>query len=152
MNNCIILSSSGLQNLVPNSNIEQEDFSFVFGSKEIKMKSIFAEFISPAVSRLHKTDPTINTIYFNEIYDTPAQQISNLSKDIISDDIISLLMQISNGHSILINKEQAFKMQIISVFLDNEELFSKINDNFPVDINESNIDHYLRYLKLFEII
>ena len=59
----IILSSAGLQNLVHNQNSEEE-FSFFIGNKEIKMKNIFAEFISPYVSRIHQIDPTINYLQF----------------------------------------------------------------------------------------
>ena len=63
----IILTSSGLQNIVLTKYQNDEYFTFVFGEQELVMKSFFSEFISPVVSRLHKTDPTINTINFGEM-------------------------------------------------------------------------------------
>ena len=62
----IIVSSAGLKNVVLNKYQEDEYFIFIFGDQEIRMKSFYAEFISPVVSRLHKTDPTINEINFGE--------------------------------------------------------------------------------------
>lgn len=47
----VFISSSGLGNIVLNKYPEEEDFVFVLGKQEIRMKSIFAEFISPIVSK-----------------------------------------------------------------------------------------------------
>lgn len=54
-----ILSSSGL-NIVFTSKTKEDDFYFVFGDKEICMNRFLAEFISPRVSHIHQTDPTID--------------------------------------------------------------------------------------------
>ena len=59
-----ILSSAGLKNLVQNQSYG-EDFKFIFGEHEIQMKNLFAEFISPYVSQIHQSDPTINSIHFS---------------------------------------------------------------------------------------
>ena len=76
----VIISSSGLKNIVLNKYQEADDFIFAFGEEKFGMKSIFAEFISPTVSYLHQTDPTINTINFNEINGINQDDFSKLSK------------------------------------------------------------------------
>ena len=58
------LSSAGLKNLVQNQSYG-DDFKFIFGEHEIKMKNLFAEFISPYVSQIHQSDPTITSIHFS---------------------------------------------------------------------------------------
>ena len=58
-----ILSSEGLKNLVQNQSYG-EDFKFIFGEHEVQMKNLFAEFISPKVSQIHQSDPTITSIHF----------------------------------------------------------------------------------------
>lgn len=62
-----IASSSGLKNIIftttseeTNSNVD--DFHFYIGDIEIKMNRILADFISPRVSHIHQTDPTIESI------------------------------------------------------------------------------------------
>lgn len=69
-----ILSSAGLRNIILSSNSENiyinslneefNQFKFIIGQKEIKMNKIFAEFLSPIVSHIHHSDPTINSIFF----------------------------------------------------------------------------------------
>lgn len=66
-NNSIILSADGLKSIVMNCQGKVDDFTFIFGEKKIQLKSIFAEFVSPIVSHLHQSDPTINSINFQEI-------------------------------------------------------------------------------------
>ena len=57
-----ILSASGLKNVIFRSIQKEEQFVFVIGDKEIEMNRHLAEFISPRVSHIHQTDPTINRI------------------------------------------------------------------------------------------
>lgn len=56
----LLLSSDWLKNIT----IGENDFVFKFGEYEIKMNSILAEFISPLVSQLHRSDRTANSIHF----------------------------------------------------------------------------------------
>lgn len=133
----IILSSSGLKNLNPKINPEN-NFNFIFGDHQITINNISAEFISPAVSRLHYADPTIDTIYFE----------NKLNGITFTEDVLSLIKLISNGYSISINEEQSIQLKIISIFLENEELLSALNKLFADDINETNIDHYLTNINL----
>ena len=64
-----LLSSAGLKNLVQNQNYG-DDFKFIFGEHEIQMKNIFAEFISPYVSQIHQSDPTITSVHFSNTNST----------------------------------------------------------------------------------
>ena len=108
------VSSSGLKNIVLSK--YQDDFTFVFGKEKFQMKNIFAEFISPVVSHLHQTDPTINTIDFGQINGMKQDDFNKLSQSLITPDTISHLQQISSGSSIEINSEEAIKFsQLITV-------------------------------------
>lgn len=132
----IILSSAGLKNVFPKQNMNEE-FEFVFGDRKMKMNNIFADFLSPVVSKLHLSDPTANCIDFTK-------QINGLT---FTDEVFSLLQLLSKGELIEIKDEQIFQIQAISVLLGNEELFSLINDKID-NINGSNIDQYLDNLKI----
>ena len=82
------------------------------------MKNTFAEFISPYVSQVHQSDPTIDAICFtNDHFKYLAQ---------ITPEVISLFRLISSGNSIEVDKTQIFQLQIISILLKNDELFRKL--------------------------
>lgn len=134
----ISLSFEGLQNVVLDAVQGGNEFRLIFGKREIIMNSLFADFISPLISRLHRSDPTISSISFND-------QNANL----ISDDVISLFKQISTGKAIEINEKQGLELRIISILLENQELFTKINDIYTNEINEGNIDLYIQDLQLY---
>ena len=88
-----ILSSAGLKNLVQNQSYG-DDFKFIFGEHEIQMKNLFAEFISPYVSQIHQSDPTINSIHFCNKNSTNQSTINYLSE---MRDVFSLFESISKG-------------------------------------------------------
>ena len=144
MKKSVILSSAGLKNVLK----EEEKFTFIFNSKEIEMDRISAEFISPIVSSLHYSDPTISSITFktNPEFDNFAFE------SIIDQDITAQLIMISSGSAIKINEEQCFKMQQIAILLGNDELFHKLGELYPIELNETNIDRYLQIIQLFEYI
>lgn len=144
----IILSSSGLKNINLNSININNKFEFRFGEKILQMNNLFAEFISPIVSKIHYSDQTIDYIYLNDFLKCNSLDFQLNPEEIFSDDIISLLQQLSRGYSISINIEQSIKLRFISIILQNDELYEKINESFPTEINESNIDLYLHNLKL----
>lgn len=135
----MILSSAGLNNIILDNNNTSNTFRFVFGEHEITLNNIYAEFISPIVSNLHHSDPTIDSIHFE----------NNFNEDLFSEDILSLFKNISRGIPVKFNSEQGFKLQLISIIIDNEELLEKINQIHPFEINENNIKEYLHYLQLF---
>lgn len=111
------------------------------------MNNLFAQFISPIVSNHCHSDPTINMINFDDFITGNKSDYVHFIEEILTTDNISLLHQISYGNSIEIDDKQAFSMRFISIILSNEELFSKINENYPPDFNEANIDVYLEYIQ-----
>ena len=126
-----ILSSAGLKNIVG----AQNEFTFIFGKCKVPMNSIFAEFISPIVSRLHYSDPTIDSINFNY----PSNANFPRFEELFTEEMNNLLQQISKGFPISINSDQALKMQQISILLCNNELFNCIQNLYPQEINNLNI-------------
>ncbi|KAK8840841.1 hypothetical protein M9Y10_027668 [Tritrichomonas musculus] len=141
--NSIILTSNGLKNIISTS---ENDFCFIFGEHEIKMNAIFAEFISPYVSNLHRSDPTSNSIYFDAFFDDILKNTHNSYDRIFTDEIIYLFKRISSGFPIQLDEEQSIQMRIISIIIGNEELFDKISESHPFCIDQSNADFYLKYL------
>lgn len=113
------ISASGLKNIVLDKFTEDNDFLMVFGSHEIRMNSIYAEFICPHVSHLHQSDATINTIKFDELFENSSNDFSIFSNDIFTDYIIFLFKQISSGNSIQLNNEQGFKLRFLSIIIVN---------------------------------
>lgn len=143
----LILSSAGLKNIVQNRNhYPESEFRFIFGQHEIKMNNIFAEFISPFVSQIHRSDPTIEYIEFsNKTYQKSYQFIEK-----INDDVFSLFEKLSQGESISISKEQSKQLQIISILLKNIELFNKINELFKMNTNEENFESQVEFVTFLE--
>ena len=131
----IILSSAGLKNVILGTNLEDE-FEFIFGNHKIRINNIFADFISPVVSKMHLSDPTINCIDFTE-------QTNGVT---ITDDVLLLIKSLSKGSSIEIDENQIVQMQTISILLGNKEILSQINGKIDSKTNEKNIDQYLTYL------
>lgn len=85
----IILSSDGLKNVIPRVDSGNE-FDFIFGNHKMKLNNLFADFISPAVSRIHKSDPTTNYIDFT----------NKIEKLKITEEVLSLIQQLSTGSSV----------------------------------------------------
>lgn len=144
------LSSAGLKNLVPYISNEKNEFRFIFSDHEIRLNRISAEFISPPVSRLHYSDPTIDFIRYDEIFEDSEKERSKRYNQIFTEDIISLLYQISSGYSIELDEEQSIKMRFISLLLGNDELFAKLDELFPLENIESNFESYIDQLQLFQ--
>lgn len=145
----VIISSSGLKNIVLSKYQNEEDFVFVFGEEKIQMKNFFAEFISPIVSHIHQADPTISIVDFGEKLAANKEDFNKLSKSILTPDTISFLQQISSGSTIELNEEQSIKMRIISQILGNDELHQKLNELFPPTYNEENINSYLKNIECY---
>ena len=143
----IILSSSGLQNVVLTKYQDDEDFVFVFGEEEFSMKSFFAEFISPIVSRLHKTDPTVHRINFGEFNKNNEQEFNDFCRTFMTPKLVSHLQQISSGNSIFINEAESIKLRLISILLGNEELQDKLNEQFSPKYSELNTNSYLKNIE-----
>ena len=71
----------------------------------------------------------------------------NYLKKMITSDTISLLHQISSGSSIEINEEQAIKLRFLSILLGNDELHRKLNELFPTNCSEKNINTNLKNIE-----
>lgn len=126
-----ILSSAGLKNLVNNQNF-CDDFKFIFGHHEIKMKNVYAEFISPYVSQIHHSDPTIDTVCFPAKNSTMTQA-KNGYFDCITDKTFSYFESISKGEMIYVDDKEINELQIISIFIKNDELFNLLEEVFEDD-------------------
>lgn len=137
----IILTSRGLKNVIS----RDEEFTFIFGEREMRLNNIFAEFLSPAVSHLHHFDPTINTIH----YDFKTKTLKSLTADLFTDEALLYLKELSSGSTIEIDSTMATKIRQISIFLCNDELYSTINNIYPIEKNISNIDIYLNEIQIF---
>ena len=121
----------------------------LLANKNLQLKVFFAEYISPIVSRLRKIDPTIHRINLGEFSKSNEQEFNNFGKTVMEPDIVSHLQQISSGHSIEINEEEAIKLRFISILLENEVLHDKLNEHFPPKYSESNVNSYLKNIECF---
>lgn len=136
----ISISMRGVQNLnnFPDSN---DDFTFFFSDlNSFQMKINFAEFISPKVSKLRKNDPTLHSLRLDYIS-------SNL-QEYFTEDIIQKILFFSSGNPIYIDGLEGFKLLIVSILLENIELFREIEKTFDMQINENNLDQYLHNLTI----
>ena len=144
----LTLSSSGLKNLVLN----EEKFVFHFGEQALTTNRIFAEFLCPAVSRLHQSDPTIQDIYYKNHINLSSNSETPSFSTIFTSSMISKLSELSCGNSIKITQEESEKIRIISIILENDDLFNIINSLYPIDMTEigSNIDYCLHIIEYYE--
>lgn len=140
--NIFSLSSNALKTL--NFNLYEKDFKFIVEDKEYYVSKIFADFVSPNVNKLHRTDPTSNC-YFIPKYDKSKQidYFKNLNLESISDDtdndIFKCILQLSEGNEIEINKFN--KNQLLYYFnkLGNSEFLNFLLDSAKFqEINEYN--------------
>ena len=158
--NQIILSAAGLRNLILNQNDKSDEFSFIFGNKEIKLQKLFAEFLSPIVSHFHQCDPTIKSIKYDEILtETGTTSLTKQISDIFDNDhTISQIISISQGYSIEISSNEDSETEIknllyMSILFGNEELYDKINtitkQSNKEEINEKTKKDKLEELKIY---
>lgn len=133
------MTSSGLKNIIVSPS-DNEEFSFIFSKERITIPKIFGQFISPKICKLHKTDQSIQSIIFTD-------ELKNMT---LSKNVLSKIKSLSMGELIDVNEEESFELQIISILLENEELFIKINETFHKDINENKIDQYLKNLQILD--
>lgn len=72
-----------------------------------------------------------------------------LDDAIINEATISKFQLIASGHTIDLSEDEIFEMKLISILVDNEELFCKLNEISINDINESNINQLITNLAIF---
>lgn len=113
----LLLSSAGLKNIITDVNNEGNEFCFIFGGHEVRMSKIFADFISPLISRLHYSDPTLTT------YEYPKDDSIS---DVFTENVLQHFKRLSHGEQIEINEEEIIKLQKLSILLCNDELLNKL--------------------------
>lgn len=145
----IVLSSFGLKYVLSN-NLEGNEFRFIFGKEEIKMNKIFAEFLSPVVSHLHQCDPTINFLNYEDIFKKASALSTKNFDNLITKNIVFQLQNMYNGYPIEIKSEEVFNFRVLSIILGNEELFKKINENFPIDFNTVAANQLIEELQIYQ--
>lgn len=101
-----VLTSRGLANI---DNSSMESFYFNFNGKRYQTTKLKADFFSPKISAIHKTDP-----FFNEFV---------LKYDYESFEDIKMLL---NGHSIRIEPKNEGFLRYIATTLKNPELYKEI--------------------------
>lgn len=105
------------------------------------MHRFFAEYISPRALFLHYSDPTINILRLDEINN----ERINFNTEIDS-EIIEKLRSITLGENVDIDFSESQKLRILSLLFGNQEIFDKINEIFPILLEETNIDDCIQHL------
>ncbi|KAK8890081.1 hypothetical protein M9Y10_034840 [Tritrichomonas musculus] len=141
----IILSSSGLKNIIVDEDAisKENNFKFLFGEQEIKMNRIFADFISPKVSKLHQTDPTIESIYFGN------NNYPQMSQDLFTKELLIKFVLLCRGECIEVTKEESDQLRIISKLICNNELLNQIESLYPREFIPDQLENYLEELRKY---
>ncbi|KAK8896688.1 hypothetical protein M9Y10_014602 [Tritrichomonas musculus] len=143
-----ILNSNNLDEII----IDDDEFLFLLGQYGIKMHRFLAEFISPRVSSLHYSDPTSSILQLDKVTNERIKFNTEINRE-----LLEKLRLITLGESVDIDFEESQKLRILSLFLGNQEIFSKVNELFPVFTEDTNIDNcinnfeYNQYFKYFNI-
>ena len=123
----IILSYSGLRNIITYKESKEDYFTFVSGEQTIQMPRIFAEFFSPRVSHIHRSDPTIDHLDFTEFLSSIKSDTTRF-ENLLDEDARASLDRMIRGERIEISGSNESKLRQISVLLGNEELFNAISE------------------------
>lgn len=143
----LIISSAVLKNIVFDKKQEEENILLIIGKQEIKIRRVFAEFISPRISRIRQCDPTIETIDLTGlIYDDKVDQLSQ----IFTTKLINILNQLSSGYSIDLDEDMISNFLLVSVILGNSELYSKIFDKLTKEKDAIQIDEIVKIIQYFK--
>lgn len=124
----LILSASGLKNIVMNSQEKEDEFKFIFGDKEMKLHRLFAEFVSPKVAHMHQCDPTIDHLNLSDLIKNISTVDSKIQSETLTDRAFNTIEALSTGYSVEIEECDINNLQLFSAILENEELFNKMNE------------------------
>ena len=141
------ISAAGLKNIGLSNLFGDENFTFIIGNEEIRMKKIFADFISPKIAQIHHADPTVDSFCINNFINE--KQKAKIP-EIFPITILHKFEEISRGSPIEVDSETSEKIQILSIILDNSEIYDGMNDLFPIEINVTKIPSIIQFLQLFE--
>lgn len=139
------ISASGIENIVLSINNADEEFTFIIRNKEISMNRIYADFISPRVSKMHNFDLTIDSFCFDDLIDRIEQ-----AEDVFTPELVENFKLMSKGKAIQIDEKMAHQIKILSILLDNEEIFNQMNQMFPFESNKDKFDDYLQFIGFFD--
>lgn len=155
-----VIPASGLKNVISMrkpeiiketdlkaKNIEEKIFFFKFGEHQVVMDTFLAEYISPRVSHLHRTDPTINSINLNN------KRNNEKFNEIFDIEFINTFIKICEGEEITIDRGMIEKILILSIFLENSILYEEMNKLYSIEDNneeELKINYYLQYLMFYD--
>lgn len=159
-NTKFVISASGLKNIVSmknpeiikeadlkTKNVDENNFFFKFGEYQVVMDVFLAEFISPRVSHLRQTDPTINSINLIN------GQNNEKFKEIFDIEFVNVFITICKGEEITIDQGMIEKVLILSIILDNSYLYEEMNKLYSIEDNkeeELQINYYIQYLMLYD--
>jgi hypothetical protein len=108
------------------------DFKFQIGTKDYRCPSFVAEFLSPRISNLRKTDCTI-------------QEFKIETDD--SEKCFECFLSLGFGSSVCLNREDYLIFENLSVELGAEEFYEQLFAEFEVEINPQNVCHRLKHLE-----
>lgn len=122
------LSAKGLINL--SHQTDYLDFSFTINDLKYQCNSLLADFISPIVSHLHKSDPLFNNFQI---------------KDISHPECFELFLKLMKGEKVKIEEDQAPTIENIAYQLGNTEIIDKLKIFHTQEPTISNIVTKLRF-------
>lgn len=128
------LSASGLGNVSFEIYTDQQ-FRLIAGSSEIVLLAPYFDFLSPRIAKIHAIDPTLDSLMISK---------SEASNSLLSEEIKNVLYILIKGGKIEIDYETSLKLRIISLILENEDLYQKIEEHFP--ICKDNLDPPINYI------
>lgn len=132
----IILSSAGLKNIA--SYYSAEDFVFDVSGSLYHCNNIQADFISPNISKLHQTDPTIN--------------IFQLKTDDCEQDF-QFFMDLMNGNPVFVDKTKIPFYAKVCQQIGNMELIDHLCplDDISLDLTIDNIASRIATCELYHL-
>jgi hypothetical protein len=109
----MILSSRGLKNI----NFDENTFVFNVNGEQFQVSKFATQFISPAISRSLRTDPTITEFLIG----TPSAK-----------ECFSYFLSLCEGDSITVEKSMIWRFAVVCRELENNELLSIVVTNDPI--------------------
>ena len=122
------LSAQGLANL--SHQTDYLDFSFIINDSNFQCNSILADFISPIISHLHKSDSLCNHFKIN---------------DISNPEYFQIFLKLMKGEKVKIEEDQAPIIENIAYQLGNTEIIDKLKIFHSQEPTVSNIVSKLKF-------
>lgn len=144
----VVLSYSGLKNIVMSHQKGEEEFRFINGQQEIKMPRIFAEFFSPRVSHMHQCDPTIDYLDFGELLSNIKKK-TTIFENVLNESTKNMISGMTRGENIDIEEGNEKNVRYFSVLLGNDELFNLVSDGLMKEGTiEDKIEELFVYIEI----